>query len=194
VTTTSATTTTDLNVTLSPKLQTELSQPGVWAYEAYFTSNTAPPIWTELVSGGQVLSGGTVTVPLTDNINGGKAYFIIESQSASQPANIETLITQQSDLNWTNAQQYDFAYDSFEFTLSGGINDQGNLSSVNGFALPMGVVVDYDSGTTSATSATLGYKVSGAAIVSAIEDISSSTKSGAITLAKLQPPAPWPSL
>ena len=179
-TTTSATTSTYLSVTLSPHLQSELSKPGVWAYEAYFSSTSATPTWTELVSSGAVMNGGTVSAKLTDDINGGKAYFIIESQSASQPANIESLITQQSDLNWTNAQQYDFAYDSFEFTLSGGTADQGNLSSVNGFALPMGVVVDYDSGTASATSATVGYAVSGAAIVSAIQNIDSSTMASAI--------------
>jgi hypothetical protein len=89
-------------------------------------------------------------------------------------------LTNQSQLNWGFAEANDFAYDSFEFTLSGSVTDQGNLSSVNGFALPMGVVIEYASGTTSATSATLGYAVSGGEIFADIQNINSNTSSGAI--------------
>src|SRR5271166_80839 len=160
---------TTLNVSLSPNLQTELGLPGVWAYAVYFNS-TGNPTWTPLVTDGVVQQKGTVPISLPDTLVGGKIYFIVQSQDASQPHNLPGLITMQSQLNWNNATADDFSYDSFEVTLQKSPTDVGNLSSVNGFGLPMEVSIPYQNGTT----ATVGYGISGSALVSDIKNINAS--------------------
>jgi hypothetical protein len=164
---------TTLNVSLSGTLQSELDQPGVFAYAVWFDRDQPTPQWTTLVDNGAIANAGTVAISLPDPTEGGKVYFIVQSGSVdprnpSQPINnLQTLITQQSKLNWSNATQYDFSYDSFEVTLANSSSDVGNLSSINGFALPIGVSVAYDNGTT----ATVGYGISGDAITAAIQAI-----------------------
>ncbi len=144
---------TTLNVQLSSKLQTTLGQPGVWAYAVYFTGGN--PTWHKLVDNGAIQDSGTVSVPMPFPFVGGKVYFLVQSQTHTQPNNLETLITTESDINWGNADSWDFRYDSFEVTLQNGIADQGNLTSVNGFGLPMELSVSYDDGTIS----TRGYGI-----------------------------------
>jgi Hint domain len=162
-----------LNVGLSGTLQAELAQPGVSAYAVWFDADEATPQWTTLVDDGTIENSGTVAVALPDPMEGGKVYFIIQSGSAASVDNLPAVITQQSELNWSNAALYDFSYDSFEVTLSDTSSDVGNLSSINGFALPIGVGVPFTNGTT----ATIGYGVSGADIASAIQTINPSAVS-----------------
>ncbi len=159
---------TTLNVTLSGTLQTELAQPGVWAYAIWFDKATTTPQITDLVNNGSILNNGSTGIFLPNgSVDGGKVYFIVQSQATSQPFNLSTLITSQSAINWQNAAAWDFRYDSFEVTLLNGSADAGNLSSVNGYGLPMGVVVPYSNGTT----ASVGYGVSGTSIVNDITNI-----------------------
>ena len=98
---------------------------------------------------------------------GGKVYFLIQSQATSQPNNLQNLITLQSDISWNNGSLYDFRYDSYEVTLSNAAGDLSNLTSVNGSGLPMEVTVPYANGTT----ATVGYGISGSALVNDIQNI-----------------------
>ena len=160
---------TALNVSLSATLQGELSQPGAWAYAAYKDPTTGSLIWTSLVTNGAVASGGTVSIALPSTFDGGKIYFLIQSQAATdpQPFDLETLITTESQINWGTASQYGYRYDSFEVTLLDQGADAGNLTSVNGFGLPMAVSIPYDNGTT----ATAGYGITGAQLVSGIQAI-----------------------
>jgi hypothetical protein len=160
---------TTLNASLSPSLQSQLSHPGVWAYAVYFDSNGNNPTWTSLVSNGTV-QGSTVPIALPDPLVGGKIYFIVQSQNQSQPFDLQTLITMQSELNWGNAGTYDFRYDSFEVTLQNSPFDSGNLSSVNGFGLPMAVSIAYQNGTTSS----VGYAINGSTLVGDINAINPS--------------------
>jgi hypothetical protein len=88
------TTTTNFNVTLTSALQTELSQTtsgAVWAYAVYFLSGNTDPQWTELVVGGQVQNGGTVSIPVADQIASGKMYFIVQSCRAERSPTLKIL-------------------------------------------------------------------------------------------------------
>src|SRR6266480_164148 len=163
---------TTLNVNLSANLQTqtELKQKGVWAYAVYFDSSGNNPTWTPLVLDGEVQQGGTVPIVLPDVLSSGKIYFIVQSPDTSKPYDLQTLITMQSELNWGNASALDFRYDSFEVTLGNSPFDSGNLSSVNGFGLPMAVSIPYQNGTTSS----VGYGISGSTLVGDINAINPS--------------------
>ncbi|MCP4306105.1 MAG: hypothetical protein GY788_14745 [bacterium] len=143
---------TTLNVHLSDQLEATLGVAGVWAYAVYFDGS---PVWAPLVENGVVQSSGDVAIPLPAQLSGGKVYFLVQSQAISQPHNLHNLITKESEINWGNASDWDFRYDSFEVTLKNGPDDDGNLTSVNGFGLPMELSVTYDTGETD----TRGYGV-----------------------------------
>ncbi len=159
---------TTLNVKLSNQLQTTLGQQGVWAYAVYFDSNKNP-VWSHLVDNGTIQSSGTVAISLPTTFIGGKVYFLVQSQANTQPNNLVSLITQESEINWGNADSWAFRYDSFEVTLQNLPDDDGNLTSVNGFGLPMQVSVTYDDGTT----ATRGYGIKASDLFTQLEGTSS---------------------
>jgi hypothetical protein len=161
---------TDINVGLSTQEQSDLSKAGVWAYAVYFTGSGAVAHWTTLVNDGTVLSGGTSVLTMPTNFPSGKVYFIVQSETAGSPS-LTSEITSESALNWQSATTYDFRYDSFEVTLQNGADDKGNLTSVNGFGLPMEVSVPYQNETTATITSSVGYAVSGATITSDIGDI-----------------------
>ena len=152
-------TTTMLNVNLSTQLQTELSQTGVYAYAVYFNSGGTNPTWTTLSDNGAVT--GQAQIPLTIPYDGGKVYFIIQSTDGGPgfiPLNDPTNgILTESEINWGNALTANYRYDSFEVTLENGTGDAGNLTSVEGFGLPMDLSITYQDGTTS----TRGYALTG---------------------------------
>lgn len=160
---------TTLSVTLTPTLQTTLQQSGVWAYAVYFGSSG--PVWNPLVENGALqTTGGVLDIALPTTFNGGKVYFLIQSQDASQPYDLTTLITGEDNINWTSAQSYDFRYDSFEVSLLNAAGDAGNLTSVEGFGLPMSVAIDYSNG----TSASVGYGITGSTVFQQIAAIDAS--------------------
>ncbi|QTL03131.1 hypothetical protein J5J86_20610 [Aquabacter sp. L1I39] len=160
---------TTLSVNLTPTLQTTLQQPGVWAYAVYFDSTG--PVWNPLVENGQLqTTAGALDIALPTTFNGGKVYFLIQSQDSSQPYDLTTLITGEDNINWTSAQTYDFRYDSFEVSLLSAPGDAGNLTSVEGFGLPMSVAINYSNG----TSASVGYGITGSALFQQIADIDAS--------------------
>jgi hypothetical protein len=168
---------TDVKIELTPTLQGTLGHQGVFAYAVYFADTdttpgyTGPPAnWTVLVDGSvpnpTVPDSATITLP--SEYVGGKIYLIIQSKGPDShgdyvpdlyvPSNpTSSAITQESDLNWDNATSRDFRYDSFELTLTPSANDQGNLTSVNGWGIPMEVTVKYADNST----ATRGYHQSG---------------------------------
>jgi len=161
---------TDLNLHLSTQLQTQLSHEGVWAYAVYFDTNGVNPVWTKLVDNGAVAGGGSMSIALPTSFVGGKVYFLIQSQAAGTPESLPGAIKSQSMINWGEAVTQDFRYDSIEVTLQNGAYDAGNLSSVEGFGLPMAMKVDYSNG----TSATVGYGITGSTLVSDINAINPS--------------------
>jgi hypothetical protein len=166
---------TDLDITLSPTLLTELEQAGVYAYAEVFGSvnngGTLPAPVT-LVNDGTVGGvGGSFAIALTNDttteLTGGKIYFVVQSLPAGTASTLSGIISTQSNITPENAATYDFGYDSMEVTLDGSASDAANLTSVNGFGLPMTLSTSYDDG----TSASVGYAVSGAAIASDIGTI-----------------------
>lgn len=165
---------TTLNVSLTDTLQTTLGQAGVWAYAVFFETVTDPvtgdpvvvPRWTDMVLDGVVQSSGNFQIALPQ-AQGLKVYYIVQSQDSASPADLKSIITQQSDINWGSASTNDYRYDGFEVTLQNLAADAGNLSSVNGFGLPMSIVVPYDNG----TSGSVGYAISGGQVVQDISGI-----------------------
>ena len=157
---------TTLNVALSTKLQKTLGQAGVWAEAVYFdTAGTAH--WTPLVNDGTVQGNLAIDLP---QMKGGKVYFLINSGTAGQTTSpLQSVITKESDISIASAQANDFRFDSFEFTLQGDPSDQGNMTSVVGFGIPMGVSIKYQD--PAKPVATLGYNTSGADLFKAIQAI-----------------------
>lgn len=162
---------TTLNVTLTSTMQDSLGNPGAYAYAVYFDADGTPS-WTRMVDNGAVNSSGTYEIDLPFPYNGGKVYFLVQSQdpSATQ-TDLTTLITEQSDINWGNADTYQYRYDSFEVTLLGASGDAGNLTSVQGFGLPMELSITYADGSVQTRS----YAVSGSDIFTDVGDISASS-------------------
>ena len=176
---------TDLDVTLSPDLIAELQQPGVYAYAEVFgsvNSGGALPAAVTLVNNGTIggdngsftiaLTGGTTT-----HLSGGKIYFVIQSLPAGTPSTLSGLISNQASITPADAAANDFGYDSIEVTLDGSSSDAANLTSVNGFGLPMELSTVYDD----STSASVGYAVSGATIASDIDTITQDSGTASFT-------------
>jgi len=135
---------TTLNVTLSAQLQTDLLQNGsgngVSAYAVYFNA-AGTGEWTPLVLDGVLQSAvnptsGTASITLPSSMNGGKVYFLVQSQGGTA-TDLQTAITQESDISWGTADTYSYRYDSIELSLLSAVGDAANLTSVEGFGLPM---------------------------------------------------------
>ncbi len=163
---------TAINLTLSPHLAAQLSQRNVYSYAVWF-SNTQPVGQPTKIADG---SGSTVpqtgvTVTIPQGNPGAKLYILTQSLAAGTESTLLTDIAAQGQayINMGNAVAKDFKFDSFELTLTPSAQDQGNLTAVNGFGMPMGIVVSYS--TVPATSGSRGLNISGGAVVSALGDI-----------------------
>lgn len=95
-----------------------------------------------------------------------KLYFLIGTQSLGT---VGATTVSQSTISWADAQTRDYRYDSFEFTLSNQSGDQGNLTSVNNFGIPIGVDIP--------GVGTRGYNVSGNTIFSTLNGLEPDTVS-----------------
>ena len=65
-----------------------------------------------------------------------KIYFFVGTESLGTAGTTQVA---QSAIGWTDAENRSYRYDSFEFNLTGSSFDQGNLTSVNGFGIPIAV-------------------------------------------------------
>src|SRR5437879_2032956 len=117
---------TTLNVNLSPALQQTLGQPGIYAYAAYFDTAGFNPVFYTLAAGSGTVQP-TTSFELPQPYKGGKVYFIIQSVDAGSPSGLfdgpQPVITQEADIDWQNAQQNDFRFDSFEVSLLSNAGD-----------------------------------------------------------------------
>ncbi|WP_269581201.1 hypothetical protein [Roseibium sp. Sym1] len=160
-------TTTTLNVSLSDTLHTKLSgETTVQAWAIAYGEGIATPTFVSILD---ATEAAPEAISLPNDLVGGKVYFLIQSadDSGMGGANyIPDVITEQSQLNWFNGQKYGFRLDSFEVTLSNNPADAGNLTSVNGFGLPMGLTVKYSDGENSR-----GYSLSGSDLFTQFDGI-----------------------
>lgn len=158
---------TKLKVSISSKLQSTLSQKGAYAYAVYFTTDSngkETATWTPMYVDGTAQSSKSYDINIDPPYIGGKVYFIIQSLGQNSQANVvKDVITSESQINWDNATTYDFRYDSVEMTLTPSIDDDGNLTSVNGFGIPMSLSV-----TQNGVVSSRGYAISGSSIFSDI--------------------------
>ena len=161
---------TTLNVTLSSTLLSAhsssnpdgLLSPGISAFGVYFDTQGAH--WQKYVLDG-VQQGAQPAFNWTAETKGEKVYVIIESGSVDFTA-AGSPITQESDISWSKAAAHNFRFDSFELTLTGSAADQGNLTSVNYFGIPMQVAVP--------GVGTAGYNINGNTLFSQVEALSTS--------------------
>src|SRR5712672_4232613 len=110
---------TTLNVNLSPTLQQTLGQKGAYAYAVYF-DNQGQRHFATLADGqgtGPEHVHASTALELPQPYVGGKVYFIIQSLPDGAQSNLlgsgpGAAIQQESDINWQNAAQNDFRFDS----------------------------------------------------------------------------------
>ena len=149
-----------VTVRLSDALFTQLNAPGVFAYAVSFDTSTAAPVFTKIIERpnvGTQTQLQTITIP-SDTYNSGKIYFLVQSQAAgTAAANLPTVITQQSDINWGNASTYNFRFDSVELNSAGSPTDVANLTDVNSYGFAMSISNGLSGGTR-------GYNVSGGTV------------------------------
>ena len=150
-----------------------LKQANVFAYAVYFQNGTAN--WTTLADGSGSTPASSTAITITTPYDSGKIYFIIQSGAGND---LMSLITKEADISWTNAQDWDFRYDSVELTVNGNANDVANLTDVNGFGLPMSISNGLS------TNGSRGYAQSGTAMFSDIA--AASTNPGQQTAAANQ--------
>ncbi|TCT03328.1 DUF4114 domain-containing protein [Aquabacter spiritensis] len=145
---------TTLNVNLSDAMRTELAQPGVYAYAILYGNNSETPLeYIQFASGGTVDASIVLDLTTVDRptLDGGKVYFVI--QSTDEPSyQLSSTITQ-AEINWNASVTFDYRYDSVEVSLLDKTGDAANLTSVEGFGIPMVL---------SASTGTRGYSISGA--------------------------------
>ncbi|OYZ97461.1 MAG: hypothetical protein B7X99_14040 [Rhizobiales bacterium 17-65-6] len=149
---------TTMTVNLSSALQSQLSQSGIYLYVLVFDSSSDAPLSSQIYAGDGSQDGpigATFDIPLTtgsDTLNGGKVYFIIQSTDAATPLDF----TSQSQINWQSAADNSYRYDSVEISLLNQTGDAANLTSVEGFGIPMEL---------SASTGTRSYNVSGSTLM-----------------------------
>lgn len=145
---------TTMTVNLSSTLQSQLAVAGVYLSILVFDSTSTTPLYTAIYAGDGTQDGNiptTVDIPLTtgsQTLNGGKIYFVIQSTDGSTPLTF----TSQSEINWQSAAENSYRYDSVEISLLNAAGDAANLTSVEGFGIPMEL---------SASTGTRSYNVTG---------------------------------
>jgi hypothetical protein len=175
---------TALNISLTEILTTKLTNPGAYAYAVFFapgTDGTIQPNWTTLINNGVVnglssvegQSGYSATLDLPEPYNGGKVYVLVQSQSpTATQTDLTSIITQESDINWENAKTNQYRVDSFEVSLLDKTGDAGNLTSVQGFGLPMELYIPYGTDSSGALiTQSRGYDVDGETMFTSVSDI-----------------------
>lgn len=126
---------TTINFNLSSALQTQLQQPGVYAYAVSFYtptggSSTAGPTST-LVSNGVLSSSLSMTMPT--NFPSGVVYVVI--QQGGNGGLLGQLSTVGS-INPSSASTNNYSYQLFEASLTPLPTDQGDISALNTFGFP----------------------------------------------------------
>ncbi|HKH65814.1 MAG TPA: hypothetical protein VKA75_00455, partial [Reyranella sp.] len=139
-----------VTVRLSDALFAQLQQAGVFVYAVAFDSKNAAPAFTTIVdttAGQAPVYNQTITIP-SETYSSGKIYFLIQSQTAgTAAANLPTVITTQSDINWNNASTYNFRFDSVELNSAGSSTDVANLTDVNSYGIMMSISNGLSGGT-----------------------------------------------
>ncbi|TBR23354.1 MAG: hypothetical protein EPO10_27050, partial [Reyranella sp.] len=150
----------DVKIVLTSAMQAQLSSGGVTGWAVYFDAGGANPTWAKL-------TGSSVTVSPTGA--GQKIYFILQSTDSDPGTgnSVDTKISNEADIvptgPSTSAEALNYRYDSFEVSFTPAAADAGNLTSIEGFGIPMGIEVVY-SGVSPATSASRGYHISGGTV------------------------------
>ncbi|WP_127089879.1 hypothetical protein [Aquabacter cavernae] len=145
---------TTMTVNLSSTLRSQLNVDGVYLTVLIFSSGSDSPVYEKIYAGNGTQDGPidlSFDVPLTtgsETLNGGKVYFIIQSTDSATPLTFAS----QSQINWQSAAENSYRYDSVEISLLNASGDAANLTSVEGFGIPMEL---------SAATGTRSYNVTG---------------------------------
>ena len=159
-----------VKIDVGTNMATQLGTAGVQGWAVYFDASGTNPVWTQLTAPASGSTSATLNLP---NEAGLKVYFILQSMApgvtpvhnpsspGTDPIQTESQITPTGTIS--SAQTLNYRYDSFEVTFTPAAADAGNLTDINGFGIPMGVVVSY-TGANPVTSASRGYMISGGAV------------------------------
>jgi|GEM_PF-6870489 len=157
---------------------------GVWASAIWFANNDTDSGYLQLIdngaalsptpvmAAGNVLTGFKFKIPAftEDILKGGVMYIALASNSTIAKDPFAGL-TEGEINNLQRAQSGNFTFGTFEFTLQGGPDDQGDLTAISTFGLPMSATSIIND----AVIDSVGYKVLGSDIWSQISALGSAT-------------------
>jgi len=164
------------NITTAPS--------GIWSSAIWFANNDADSGYLQLINDGNALAPilikdatNTVTgfkfnipVFMEDSIRGGVMYVTLASD-ISLTVDPFLNLTEGQINNLQSAQSGNFTFGTFEFTLTGGADDQGDLTAISTYGFPMSVT----SLTGGQVVDSVGFKVAGSDIWAAISELGSTT-------------------
>ena len=158
-----------LTVSVTAALASVISSSHQDAWVVYFDSGGKNAQWTSMTmpsTGGFVTSLTTLPTPSNQPV-----FFVIQDRMGGTISSVSSTISSIGQLNWdagagTNPITLNYRMAALEATFSGSpnaINDSGDLTSINGFTIPMELTVSYTSGSAT-TSGTRGFNLSGGTV------------------------------
>ena len=170
----------DLGFVFDGEGNTITSPSGIWSSAIWFGNNDADQGYLQLINDGSILAAtpqidpdGVITgfkfsIPaFTDNAVKGGVMYIALASDTSLTVDPFANLTEGEINNLQQARDNNFTFGTFEFTLQGGPDDQGDLTAISTFGLPMSAT----SIVNGAAIDSVGYQVSGSTIWSAIASL-----------------------
>lgn len=170
------------NITTSPA--------GIWSSAVWFGNNDTDTGYLQLINNGTAVAptpltnaSGSVTgfkfnIPaFTESAVKGGVMYIALASDTSLTADPFASLTEGEINNLQQALDNNFTFGTFEFTLQGGPDDQGDLTAISTFGFPMSATAIADG----AAIDSVGYKVAGSEIWSAISTLGSATEPSVYT-------------
>ncbi len=155
---------TTINFALSPTFNGGSLNMGAYAFASGGLVTS-----TNIVVGGAPVGSPSINLP---TISSGNIVIVTQDQVAGVPAIPSSVFSSFNSLaNVTNAQTYNYRYDTIELTLGNQGSDVADITNIVQFGQPMSLSVTYSDGTTQ----TRGYSVPGSTIVTALQALTPAT-------------------
>lgn len=172
----------DLGYTFDAQGKLTTTPKGIWSSALWFGNNDTASGYQQLIDNGSSpnatpildksssVTGFKFTMPAftQDAVKGGALYIALASDTSLKSDPFAGL-TEGLINNVQQAQDNNFTFGTFEFTLQGGPEDKGDLTAISTFGLPMSATAIVNN----AAIDSVGYKVPGEQMWSAISDLGS---------------------